>query len=153
MGEIYIYSDPIKSGKTTKLMQWAATQKNIDGIFQPVIDGKRFLYHIASRSLKPLEIEKSDDTFTIGQYIFCNQAFLWAKEKLTSAINANIEWLIIDEIGPLELDGKGLEPVISKILSEVNQMHQNVLIVVRKNLIDKITAYYKLENNYKSFNL
>lgn len=153
MGELYIYSDPIKSGKTTKLMQWAASQKNIDGIFQPVIEGKRFLYHISSRSLKPLEIEKSNDTTTIGQYIFSNQAFLWAQEKLIKAINNEIDWLVIDEIGPLELEGKGLEPAISKILAEVKHSNQNVIIVVRKNLLDKITAHYKLENKYNSFNI
>lgn len=151
MGEIYIYSDPIKSGKTTKLMQWAASQKNIDGIFQPVIEGKRFLFHISSRTLKALENDTGDDLLTIGQYKFSNQAFVWAQDKLTSAINSSIEWLIIDEIGPLELDGKGLEPAITKILKSKESNNIKIIFVVRLKLLSQVLLHYNIGNGYKKF--
>jgi hypothetical protein len=52
MKNIYILTGEIKSGKTTQLMLWASPQKNIDGILQPVIEGKRFIYHLGSKTLK-----------------------------------------------------------------------------------------------------
>lgn len=151
MSNIYIYSGPTQSGKTTKLMQWAAPQKNIDGVFQPVIENKRFLYNISSRSLKELEVEDGDDLISIGNYKFNNKSFLWAQEKLLEACKTKIDKLIIDEIGPLELDGKGLEPAISKILSDRSNFDFQIILVVREKLLNDFLKHYCLGESFKKF--
>ncbi len=147
MHEVYVYSGPTKSGKTTKLMQWAASQKNIDGIFQPVIDGKRFLYHISSRTLKKLESET--ETINIGNYKFSIESFNWAQNVLLESIKSDFEWIIIDEIGPLELQEKGLEPVIKTILSVRKKYQWNLICVVRESMLKKFLEHYQLEEQYK----
>jgi len=151
MSKILILSGPTKSGKTTKLMQWAASQKNIDGIFQPVIDGRRFIYHISSRTLKKLEVDNGDDLISIGQYKFNNQTFLWAQEKLLDACNKKIDKLIIDELGPLELMGKGLEPAISKIISLLPNFNFQIILVIREKILLDLLNHYNIENSFEKF--
>lgn len=151
MSEILICSGPIKSGKTTRLMQWAAGKKKINGIFQPVIDEKRFLYHIGSRTLRKLETSDESGTTDIGKYRFSNESFEWAKHLLLNSMQREIDWLIIDEIGPLEFDGKGLEPVVTKIINERNKLNCRIICVVRERLLEKFLSHYRLDNSYKIF--
>ncbi len=154
MKNLFILTGPINSGKTTKLMQWAAAQKNIDGIFQPVIDEKRFIYHISSRTLKILEAKKTvpeNELVIIGRYQFRKSVFNWAKNVLTDCLDRKLDWLIIDEIGPLELEGKGLEPTVSKIFNEIDKLNGNVLCVVRDSLFDQFVKHYNLEEKFILF--
>lgn len=151
MREIYIYSGPTKSGKTTHLMQWAASQKNIDGIFQPVIDGKRFLYHISSRTLRALETDDNENSITIGNYKFSIDSFKWAGNLILKAVKDELDWLIIDEIGPLELEGKGLEPVISKVFEIRKNYKFRIICVIREKLLDQFLTHYQLESSYQKF--
>lgn len=153
MSNIFIYSGPVKTGKTTRLMQWAASQKRFDGIFQPVIDEKRFIYHIGSRTLKLLESDSTNNKTTIGKYNFSNESFDWAKKVLLDCIGKEIDWLIIDEVGPLELDCKGLEPVVTKIIDERNKLKCRIICVVREKLLEKFLIHYRLENSYKIFDV
>lgn len=156
MKNLFILTGPINSGKTTKLMQWVATQKNIDGIFQPVIDDKRFIYHISSRTLKILEATKTipeNELVIIGRYQFRQSVFDWAQNILIDCLDKKLDWIIIDEIGPLEIAGKGLESAISKIFNETDLLNGNVLCVVRDSILEKFVKHYKLENKYVLFKL
>lgn len=153
MKPIYILSGPIQTGKTTILFQWAATQKNIDGLLQPVIDDKRFIYHIASRTLKQLETERKENVTSIGKYNFSNDTFEWARNNLSKSFEQNLDWLIIDEVGPIELTGKGLEPVITNIVNEKERFSGKILFVVRENLLHDFLLHYKIEDTYKVMKL
>ncbi|OGU64351.1 MAG: hypothetical protein A2499_06250 [Stygiobacter sp. RIFOXYC12_FULL_38_8] len=153
MNKIKIVTGKIKTGKTTRLMRWATSQKNIDGIFQPVIDDKRFVYHIGSRTLKPLETSETENVTSIGKYNFSNQTFAWSQKILSDYAAKNLDWIIVDEIGPLELQGKGLEPVISKLLSERENIHSKILCVVRDSILEKFIEHYGLQNDYEIFEL
>lgn len=156
MKKIHVLTGPVHTGKTTRLMHWASSQKNIDGIFQPIIDEKRFIYHIASRTLKMLESPSNstdEKVIKIGNYRFSKDVFLWAQNVLLNSLDKNLEWLIIDEIGPLELDGNGLEPIITKIFEESEKFCEKILCVVRDSMIDKFVEHYKLEDTFELINL
>jgi nucleoside-triphosphatase len=152
MKKIEILTGPVHSGKTTKLLQWAAVQKNIDGIFQPVIDDKRFIYHIGSRTLKILEAvgtQPKEELIIIGKYKFRKGVFNWAQNILLDCLDKKIDRLIIDEIGPLELEGKGLEPAVSKTFEQIDNMNGNVLCVVRDSILEKFIEHYKLVEKFQ----
>ncbi len=154
--KIYILTGEIKSGKTTKLMQWTAGKKNIDGVLQPVIDEKRFIYSIGSRTLKILEATETqpeNELIIIGKYKFRKSVFDWTQNILLDCLEKKLDWLIIDEIGPLELEGKGLEPAVSKIFNQVNELNGNVLCVVRDSVLEKFIEHYMLENKYELIKL
>jgi len=153
MNKINILTGEIGTGKTTRLMRWAASQKNIDGIFQPVIDEKRFVYHIGSRTLKPLETSETTNITSIGKYNFSNQTFAWSQNILSECSAKNLDWIIVDEIGPLELDGKGLEPAISKLLADRENIKAQILCVVRESILEKFIKHYGLQNDYLIFEM
>lgn len=149
MSKINIVTGNIKTGKTTRLIRWALSQNNIDGIFQPVIDEKRFIYHIGSRTLRKLETSETENITTIGKYNFSNETLAWAQNILIGCISKNLDWIIIDEIGPLELNGNGLEPAITNLILQRNNISSQILCVVRETMLELFLQHYKLQNDYE----
>lgn len=146
--KIYIYSGAVHSGKTTRLQAWAAKQNNLDGILAPVLGGKRCLQRIATQEIRQLEQDKSlpkAAVYTVGTFSFSKAVFSWAVEVLQEALVQPLSWLVIDEVGFLELDGQGLEPAVSQALDRYRSSGpEKILIVVRKRLLEKIIAHYNL---------
>ena len=148
MKKIYILSGKTGIGKTTFLLNWIK-DKNADGILAPVVNSKRHLQHISSNQIKKLEVDdkaENKKTISVGKYLFDENIFEWAREKLFESFKSNPEWLVIDEIGPLELDGNGLEPAVSEILNSIdNQSKIKIIFVVRENLIENFFEHYDLK--------
>lgn len=153
MNSVHILSGPVHTSKTTRLMKWAVLKEKTDGIFQPVIEEKRFIYHLKSRTLKQLETDAEENVTSIGKYKFSNYTFEWSKNILDKCLSENLDWIIVDEIGPLELEGKGLEPAFSKLLSERENISANIICVVRDAILDKFIDHYGLSGKYEMFEL
>lgn len=152
---IRIVTGPIQSGKTTKLFNYVNESKSIDGILAPIVNNKRRLYHISSKTIKQLEIDRhSEETISVGRYHFLKESFNWANECLIAGLNSIAENLIIDEIGKLELKGQGLHDSMSEILKKYKVNNKTLIIVVRDYLLDDVLEYYSIApNNYKILNL
>jgi len=147
MNNIYILTGEIKSGKTTRLQKFVYENTNCDGIIAPEIEGYRHLVRIKTGEKKLLEYlggEPSPELTLKCSFKFITSVFTWAMEELYSAYKENPGWLIIDEIGPLELKGQALEPMVSKILNE-NSNDTNIILVVRKGMVEEIIEHYKLQ--------
>jgi nucleoside-triphosphatase THEP1 len=156
MSSVHLLTGEIKSGKTTRLQKWAVNN-NTDGILAPVIDGKRHLTRIKSGETKLLEYVGEDNAIEltkIGNYNFLASVFEWGRNEMYDAYLKRPEWLIIDEIGPLELRGEGMEPVVSKILNENISTGINVVLVVRKSLLETVIEHYGLRaKGFEYFNV
>jgi nucleoside-triphosphatase THEP1 len=149
MNRLYIVTGKIKSGKTTMLEEWCKGRDNVDGILSPVINDQRYLRHIHSGKTILLEAgEGTEDKnkIYIGNYIFDSKAFNWGNKILQKAFSNLPLWLIIDEIGPLELRGEGFEPLFTKILGEFNQYPLHLMLVVRDTILNKFIEHYNLQN-------
>ena len=148
MNQIYLLTGPIHSGKTSKITEWLNSRSNVDGIIQPLIDGKRHLKLFLTNEIRPLEttsLKKRNDLIKIGNYIFSNETFEWAREGLLAAFYSNPEWLIIDEYGKLELVDKGLEPAIGKIMNELNEHPDiKIVLIIRDYLVNSFLNKYNL---------
>jgi len=158
MQSIFILSGSVHSGKTTRLIKWLKDKNNVQGIISPIIDGKRYLVNISSAEKRKLEIESfssQENVIKVGKYIFDKSVFEWACEIILDAIKSNPEWLIIDEVGPLELQGEGLAKAVNKVFSEnVSLLKTNVIMVVRENLLNDFLNHYNLsENDFKFLNI
>ena len=151
MNKIFLLSGSIHTGKTTRLTEWIKNKKDVDGILQPVIDGKRHIKHISSGEIQLLEVSpdsNENNIVAIGNYKFNSEVFAWARSTLLLAYNKHSKWLIIDEVGKLEMDNKGLEPAISKILNDLNdQFEMNLVFVVRDYLVPDFLTKYCLDKN------
>lgn len=146
--KIYIVTGGIKTGKTTFVEKWIKSKTNVAGIIQPVINGERFIKNISSNKYKKLTTDViNSTTIKIGKYLFDNETFNWAKDQLNEAVKTKPEWLVIDEFGILELDGKGLEPEFTNILNRIKkQNHTKLLVIIRENLLDQFLNKYKFNN-------
>ena len=149
---IYIFSRPVHSGKTTELLQWCNQQKNIAGILMPDINGCRKILNLQTKNI--FDIECTDATNTkelltsVGRFHFYTTAFERANEIILSALNQMPYWLVIDEAGKLELDSKGFYESIVKAVDVYNnnKVAGNLLIAVRESLCNEVISFFEIKN-------
>jgi nucleoside-triphosphatase THEP1 len=153
--QINIVTGKIQSGKTTRLFEFITNHKDVDGILSPVVNGKRVLFHIASKTIKRFEVdESSEETISIGNYIFLQESFDWANEKLLQGYSSKPDYFVIDEVGKLELKGKGFYPSIKEILEIKDNSKTQLILVVRDYLLDEVLHYFGICNNeYEILNI
>ncbi len=148
---IYLLTGKVNSGKTTILSEWIQRKKNCGGILQPKINGKRFLLNIRTGEEKSLEVINgisSVNVVRVGKYSFNIATLDWAKNILMNEINNSPDWLIIDEYGKLELEDKGLEPVVSQIIERSsNEKTPKILIVIRDYLVTDFLGKFSFGHN------
>lgn len=145
---IFIFSEPIRSGKTTLLMNFAFQNKNVRGILTPDISGLRKLFDIDKREFHDLETPESDLAISIGKFHFSKAGFQKARQIILSS-DSNCDWLIIDEVGKLELEQEtGLEPSISSIIKKykTGKSEGKLMLVVRDSLLEKCIDHYGLDD-------
>ena len=137
----WILTAPIQSGKTTALCEWLKNRKDIRGILTPVINGKRFFKNIRTGDQFQMEADDvEEETLLVGRFRFSRHHFNKAIDVIRESIPAK-GWLIIDEIGPLELKGEGFSEVLKEAMAERND---NILLVVREGLTGQVIAYFDI---------
>ena len=147
MKKLLIYTGPVQSGKSSKLLSFVQNRNDVCGILSPVIDGKKYLYDISSGENKLLEADASDgenNIIVIGKYKFNKKVFEWGRDVLKKASTQNHTYLIIDEIGRLEFEGKGFSPVADEIIIKKKSSIPKVLVVVRETLVTKFLEHFSL---------
>jgi len=145
---IKILTGKIHSGKTTSLFHFMNENDSVDGILAPIVNDKRKLYHISTKTMKDLEVDTSNElTISIGKYHFINETFIWANEQLESSYKQHPEWLIIDELGKLELKGEGLHKSTKEILEDKSNYNTKIILVIRDYLIGDVLDHYNIANS------
>jgi len=147
MSSVFIYTGEKGVGKSTYLQEIFFQKQNVCGILQPRINGIKYLVDVVTGEKRRLELDNKageEKVITIGNYIFSEETFLWGKQKLSEAIVTTNNLFIIDEIGPLELAGSGLEPVLSEIIFKGIALMKKLLLVVRPKLVEEVKEKYGL---------
>ena len=128
---IFLLSGPIGSGKTTSIGNWAAGRKDVNGILSPVIGGRRHFRDIRSGETFPMEAAEGEESvLEVGRFRFSRTAFERAIQILRTALHSP-GWLVIDEIGPLEMRGEGFHDIVKEILAAGRYP---LLVVLREGL-------------------
>lgn len=149
MNNVFIYTGEKGVGKSTYLQEIFLRKQNVCGILQPRINGIKYLVDVVSGEKRKLELEnqtEEEKIITIGNYIFSEETFLWGQQILIDAIQSTNRLIIIDEIGPLELRGSGLEPLLSQIISKAITEEKKLILVVRPKLVEEVKEKYGLLN-------
>jgi nucleoside-triphosphatase THEP1 len=137
-----ILTGPIGSGKTTSLLNWAATRNDVYGILTPVINGKRVFMDAYTKEQFPMEADnKETEIIKVGRFVFSRKEFARAVKVIEQATDKP-GWLIIDEIGPLELKGQGFCKVLKKALKKRDRQ---VILVVRKGLAEEVKSTFGID--------
>jgi nucleoside-triphosphatase len=148
---IVLFSRPIHSGKTTALLQCCDGQKDIQGILMPDIDGSRKILDIGTKEIFDIQcadpVHTTEQITTVGKFHFYTAAFEKANRILLDASKLDPEWLIIDEAGKLELEGKGFYEALRKIIPLYDKAGKSKLVItVRDFLCEDVIRLFRISN-------
>lgn len=143
---IYILSAPKHSGKTTRLIEWATDRNDVFGIVTPIVDGKRVFRDIASGEQFQMEADEDETAvLEVGKYRFSQAAFEKASAIISDAMKIKEGWIVIDEIGPLELKKQGFYEASKKVLQK-QHCSVNLFFVIREELVDDILSFFDINH-------
>ena len=150
MLNIIIFCKPIHSGKSTALLNWTKQQQNCYGILMPEIKGLKSFYAINNQEYFEAEVfENNKDTIKtqiIGKYIFNSGSFNKANKIIIDAYQKENDFIIIDEIGRLELMQKGFFESLQFILqSSSPKKNLSLLLVVRDTLLNEVVIFFQIK--------
>jgi len=74
----------------------------------------------------------------VGDYTISREGILFACDAIERAVESRCDLVVIDEVGPLELQGKGLMPAVELALASAI----DVLIVVRSSLREALQKHF-----------
>jgi nucleoside-triphosphatase THEP1 len=141
--KIIILTGAKQSGKSTRLLQWSE-HKSIGGFLTPIVSGKRMWFSLPQKEYAPFEsVQSNDQTISIGRYHLLTSTFDQMNTHLKNQSNNLFDWLIIDEVGPLELKGEGIYPGLTHLL---NDSSVPLVLVVREGLVQQVIDKFKLTN-------
>lgn len=133
---------PVHSGKTTLLKRAISLleEKNceIDGYLSEAVKESTEsagydLIDLEDRSCHPfIRTRGREEWQRIGSFFFLPEALAMAQKIIRR--NDRSDLRVVDEVGPLELRGKGVWPALEELL-EIRG--QNVLLVVRESLLEE----------------
>ena len=88
-----------------------------------------------------LSTEERPDWVGFGRFWYDPETFAWAENQIMQFMPTS-DYLIFDEIGPIELQGAGFHDVYRKVLKS---FHGTVITVVRESLLDSVFATYDIK--------
>ena len=143
---IYILTGAIRSGKTTALLHWSKSRNDVDGLLCPDdANGKRYFLKLKNKTIFKLEAEAETEAIVaIGNFKFLRSAFNEANDYLIlEASKTERQYLIIDEIGKLELKNEGLYVSTKALISQFRSNdNTHLILVVRDYLLDAVMEHY-----------
>ena len=119
----------------------------------PDMDGKRTILNLVTKEYVDIECDDQGNSMeklvTVGRYNFYEAVFERFNIILPEMLLKDPEWLVIDEAGKLELQGKGFFPAIKQIVEAVENKRSNtkLVLVVREGLSDEVISFFKI-NKY-----
>ncbi len=161
---VTIVSGAINEGKTRKIISLYENSKQGDGvvskkIFRTNLGSEEIIYpaikfcgydimHLSTGKTMPLAYkhpfvpEQWDELYRCGPYLFSRSAFEFAWNILGHLIENGTSPLFIDEIGPLELEGKGFAPVLRRALESAI----DVTFTTRKHCLEDVVKTFNIND-------
>jgi nucleoside-triphosphatase THEP1 len=145
---IILMSGPVRSGKTTALMEYIRTHPGWGGFLSPDTEAHRILYRIRNGEAIPFETKETENgptSVSIGKFHFLQDSFRQAGSWITEeAEDPGLKGLILDEIGKLELLNRGFHEYFSNLLKM--QPDKILVVVVRDTLVPAVIDHYALKD-------
>src|SRR5688572_10865219 len=143
---ILILTGPTRNRKTTTLLKWSERRDDCGGVLSPEVDGLRVLYNVKTRQSIPWQknIPDSESDLIVGRFSFEAEAFTvatgWLNEHLQ---DPHVRQIILDEVGMLELKGKGWGPWLNSALPQLGE--KILILVIRRSMMDDVINLYGME--------
>ena len=144
---LILWTGPKHSGKTTRANCLIKTARSegfvVAGILQPSIYDNNELVgfdvlDIQNQKRTPLT-RRNKDKSTTGSFNFITDGIAFGNTVLGTEQTKIADLIIIDEFGPLELNGNGWRRNIDSLLHSSNSI---ILVVIRRELKDAFQQLY-----------
>ena len=128
-------------------MLWCKEQDDVAGILMPDISSQRMFYNIPTVEYFAAANEQGNaaDCLVIGRYSFSKLAFAKASKILLESAAENHRYLVVDEVGKLELMGQGFNHVVAELISTEQERKTNLLLVIRDTLVERVTKHFGIK--------
>ncbi len=145
---VVIIAGEIDAGKTTKLLEIYETIKSGDGIIAKKVftagtftgyelvrltTGEKKLFAVLKENLP----DEWEEVFSHRRFSFSKKAFEFAEHTFEQILAEKITPIFIDEIGPLELSGKGFDEIFKKLLEANRKIYAAIRTDCVKSVIEK----------------
>jgi len=154
-GRYFILTGDKGIGKTTLVTKLASKlqdkQLTVGGILQPRswdngnCTGYDIVNILSEKQLPLCRINNTEGEIKIGSFSFLKNGIEHGNEALNPAGLKKCDLIIIDEVGPLELDGKGWSQSLDEIISSASCP---ILMVVRESLCDQVSSRWKFKIDF-----
>ena len=144
--KVIILSAAKRSGKTTALKKWVQGRSDISGFLSPDVDGIRMFENIETGEMIPMEDRNGD--LEIGRFVFDSSGFEKVEKSIKKSWEEGVsEYLVIDEIGPLEINKNlGFHELLLYLQKNMTQNSPILFLVVRDYLLDEFLTKYGFED-------
>lgn len=148
---VTIVTGNIHNGKTTKMIHLFEANKgdgfvSIKNMKEDYVKGFDYL-QLANKRTGPLatkhKIEPIRDI--LGPYYFNEEAMSYIELQLRELVEEGISPIYLDEIGQLELDGKGFYNIVKWVIEHMNQ-HLMFYISIRKPYVKQMIDLFQLKD-------
>ncbi|MHC1730582.1 MAG: nucleoside-triphosphatase [Bacteroidales bacterium] len=149
--KVILVTGTIGEGKTAWLAKLAGLLRekgvNVGGILalRRVEDGVTTGYDISdisSGNRTPFLRHTGSETMGVDRFTMNDAGFIAGRNALDPGSNQGNDVVIVDEVGPLELRGRGWSEVLGSLL---NETRATVIIAVRKNLIEAVIEQFGMK--------
>ncbi|HOP62315.1 MAG TPA: nucleoside-triphosphatase [Spirochaetota bacterium] len=149
---INIICGEINQGKTAKINSIYAEQRNGDGFISKKIfresDFQGYeITRLSTGETVPLSLKTGlfppdkIPLYTCGTFSFYEEGFVFADSIIDDILRNNISPVFIDEIGPLELEGKGFCNSLKKIINT----ERTIYFTVRAHCLDRVISHFSIK--------
>ncbi|MFQ6614824.1 MAG: nucleoside-triphosphatase [Fidelibacterota bacterium] len=117
------------AGKTTWVQRLIKQipSPEVDGYYSPSVSirfgvsAKNLVRILTGETRLLCTTEPLETELHVGKYFFPRESFEWANREL-SGFPGNLNWIIVDEVGFLEMEGKGFAPGLKAIAEHPAQV-------------------------------
>lgn len=139
-------------GKTSFLCKCVAFEvdrgRSVGGVASPAVfgNGRRVGYDLidlrrGSRRLLARAATSNNATPDVGMFGFDEAAVSEGNAAIISAVKDGLDVIAVDEVGPLEFDGKGWAPALESALRECGPQ-QELIVVIRPSLLEDLPSRF-----------
>jgi nucleoside-triphosphatase THEP1 len=150
---VFIMTGKTRSGKTTFLLDLIEELRrntlSIAGFAALSVpeDGPSGSYHIldlVSGKILPLASRRITEGWELfGQFYFNPEGIYMGKEILENPLIIHQDIIVVDEIGPFELEGKIWADCLTRLLG---RQYPSILLVVREALVPQVIHQWSLKD-------
>ena len=118
----------------------------------PDIKGKRKMIDVRTSEIFEAEADAdnpgNETLINIGRYNFYASSFEKANSIILNELIVAPDWLVIDEVGRLEMQAGGFFPALKKIIPiyRDESCKQRLLLVIRDSLVQPVLNFFEIKN-------